>query len=140
MTRKIAAIVFFMMISVAATGIASEHEKEQPAISAAMTWLNLVDNGQYAESWNTAALYFKHAVSMDQWEGSLDAVRKPLGKPLSRSVETTNYRTSLPGAPDGRYMVIQFKTSFENKKTAIETVTPMMDKDGKWRVSGYYIK
>lgn len=27
-----------------------------------------------------------------------------------------------------------------NKKSAIETVTPMMDKDGKWRVSGYYIK
>jgi ribosomal protein S17E len=40
----------------------------------------------------------------------------------------------------GEYVVIQFETSFENKKTAVETVTPMMDKDGIWRVSGYYIK
>ena len=48
--------------------------------------------------------------------------------------------TSLPGAPDGQYVVIQFKSSFTNKKTTIETVTPMLDKDGKWRVSGYYIK
>ena len=43
-------------------------------------------------------------------------------------------------APDGEYVVIQFATSFENKKTALEKVTPMMDKDGKWRVSGYSIK
>lgn len=48
--------------------------------------------------------------------------------------------TSLPGAPDGKYVVIQYDTSFENKKAAVETVTPMLDKDGKWRVSGYYIK
>jgi hypothetical protein len=47
---------------------------------------------------------------------------------------------SLPGAPDGEYVVIQFKTAFENKKFAIETVTPMLDGDGKWRVSGYFIR
>ncbi|MDX1777971.1 MAG: DUF4019 domain-containing protein [Thermodesulfobacteriota bacterium] len=37
-------------------------------------------------------------------------------------------------------MVIQFETSFTNKKAAIETITPMMDSDGTWRVSGYFIK
>jgi len=29
---------------------------------------------------------------------------------------------------------------FEKKKAAVETVTPMMDRDGTWRVSGYFIK
>ena len=28
----------------------------------------------------------------------------------------------------------------ENKKSGIETVTPMLDNDGQWRVSGYFIK
>jgi ribosomal protein S17E len=37
-------------------------------------------------------------------------------------------------------VIIQYDSSFENKKSAVETVTPMLDKDGKWRVSGYYIK
>jgi ribosomal protein S17E len=37
-------------------------------------------------------------------------------------------------------VVIQFDASFENKKSAIETVTPMLDKDGKWRVAGYYVE
>ena len=66
--------------------------------------------------------------------------RKPLCKLVSRKVKSKDYKTSLPGAPEGEYVVIQFKTSFENKKRSIETVTPMIDDDGKWRVSGYYIK
>jgi hypothetical protein len=48
--------------------------------------------------------------------------------------------TTLPGVPDGEYVVVQFDTSFEKKKTAIETVTPMKEPDGRWRVSGYFIK
>jgi hypothetical protein len=63
-----------------------------------------------------------------------------MGKLISRKVKTQVYKTSLPGAPDGEYVVIQFETSFKNKKAAVETVTPMMDEDGVWRVSGYYIK
>jgi hypothetical protein len=67
-------------------------------------------------------------------------VRKPLGKVIKRSVKSKQYATSLPGAPDGEYVIIQYETSFEKKKVSIETVTPMLEKDGKWRVSGYYIK
>jgi len=48
--------------------------------------------------------------------------------------------TSMPGAPDGEYVVIQFESSFANKESAVETVTPMKGEDGVWRVSGYYIK
>jgi len=48
--------------------------------------------------------------------------------------------TSLPGAPDGDYVVIQFQTSFANKASAVETITPMRDRDGAYRVSGYFIR
>ena len=37
-------------------------------------------------------------------------------------------------------MIIQFATSFEHKKEAVETITPMLDADGSWRVAGYFIK
>ena len=114
-------------------------EAEKHALAAAESWLALVDDGKYAESWDTAAEYLKNAVSKDDFVKSLNAARKPLGKLKSREVKSKEYRTSLPGAPDGEYVVIQFKTSLENKKSAVETVTPMMDKDKKWRVSGYYI-
>jgi hypothetical protein len=47
---------------------------------------------------------------------------------------------NVPGAPAGEYVVIQYDTQFENAASAIETITPMHEKDGSWKVCGYYIK
>ena len=118
----------------------SEPEMVERAVEAAESWLAVVDVGDYAESWKGSAALFQAAVTKEQWQQALAASRKPLGSLVSRKVKTTQYATSLPGAPDGEYVVIQFTTSFANKKSAIETVTPKKDPDGVWRVSGYYIK
>jgi len=113
---------------------------EDEAQKAAEQWLALMDAGKFAEGWNTAAGYLQAAVSQQQFESSLAAVRKPLGDLVSRKLKSAKYTKSLPGAPDGEYVVLQFDTSFANKKAAIETITPMLDKDGRWKVSGYFIK
>ncbi|MBE9545595.1 MAG: DUF4019 domain-containing protein [Proteobacteria bacterium] len=113
---------------------------EAAAVSAAQVWLGLTDGGQYGESWEEAAGYFKKAITKEKWEEAMNAARVPLGAMVSRSVSSKQYMTSVPGAPDGEYVMVQFKTSFANKASAVETVTPMLDKDGKWRISGYYIK
>lgn len=110
------------------------------AVKAAKAWLTLCDSGNYAASWEGSAKLFRAAVTQEQWQQALNASRRPLGSLQSREVKTTQYATSLPGAPDGEYVVIQFTTSFANKRAATETVTPMKDPDGTWRVSGYYIK
>lgn len=120
--------------------VVADQAAEQEAFKAVNFWLALVDGGSYAKSWETAAEYFKGAVTKEQWVASMTAARKPLGRVHYRTLKHKKYTTTLPGAPDGEYVVIQFATSFEKKKSAIETVTPMRDKDGKWRVSGYYIK
>ena len=139
-TRRMMCAVMLGLIVAVVSGRTAEPAKEKAAVSAAEQWLSLVDEGKYGESWKEAAGYFRNAVKQEQWEQAAQAVRKPLGKLVSRKVKSTAYQTTLPGAPDGEYVVIEFATAFENKKTATETVTPMMDKDGKWRVSGYYIK
>lgn len=115
-------------------------EEEKAAIEAAKSWLALVDSSKYEESWEESATLFQGAVSKDNWVKSLQSVRAPLGNLISREVKSKEYHTTLPGAPEGEYVVIQFNTSFDNKKSAIETVTSMLDKDNEWRVSGYYIK
>lgn len=140
MSPKIACLVVIVVIFSVAAAVAGNSEKEAAAVLSAEQWLGMIDEGKYAQSWNEAAELFRNAVTQDQWEQSLQAVRKPLGNLISRKVTTKTYKTSLPGAPDGEYVVIEFATSWEKKISAVETVTPMMDKDGKWRVSGYYIK
>ena len=113
---------------------------EKAAVQSAEGWLDLVDAGSYSNSWEEAAAYFKSAVSEADWEKSINGLRPPLGRTLSRVVQSKQYATSLPGSPDGEYVVIQYDTAFEHKAHAVETITPMLDKDGQWRVAGYYIK
>jgi hypothetical protein len=114
--------------------------QEKDAFLAAEKWLERIDKGEYAASWREAAEYFKTAITEEEWVQSLQAVRKPLGKLFSRKLQSLTPKTSLPNTPDGKYVVIKFETSFENKKSGLETVTPQLEGDGKWRVSGYHIK
>ena len=115
-------------------------DAEADAFESAKAWLALTDSEKYGESWDSAAEYLREAVGIEGFVRSLTAARKPLGKLKSREFKSEILKTSLPGAPDGKYVVIQFKTAFEHKKSGIETVTPMLDKDGTWKVSGYYIR
>jgi hypothetical protein len=110
------------------------------AVEPAQTWLQGIDNGNYAQSWTNAAAYFQQAITSEKWVEAVQQVRKPLGALVSRKVKSAQELASLPGAPDGRYIVMQFETSFANKKSAIETVTFMLEKDGKWKAAGYFIK
>jgi len=119
---------------------AASESKSLDAFDASMKWLDLVDNGKYQESYNQSSAYFRSVVLKQDWVQMIEAVRGPLGKVISRDFKSSQHTNSLPGAPDGEYVVIQFDTSFANKKTAVETITPMEDDDGQWRVSGYYIK
>lgn len=119
--------------------IHANEASEKAALASATAWLALADGGKYPETWDQAAAYFRNALTKDRWVASLKGGRAPLGKVLSRKLKSKMYTKSLPGVPDGEYVVIMFDTQFENKESAVETITPMLDKDGKWRVAGYLI-
>jgi len=140
MIRRVACLFVVTVILVPVAALAQNSSKEKAAVASAESWLGLVDKGEYAESWKEAATYFRNRVTEQKWEQAAQSVRKPLGKLISRNLKTAMYKTSLPGAPDGEYVVMQFDSSFANKKSAVETVTTVLDKGGKWRVVGYFIR
>lgn len=108
-------------------------------VDSAISWLEVVDSGSYEESWQQAAPFFKNHLSSQEWEQALNQARSPLGKALSRTVVSASPYTSLPGAPDGEYIVIVLSTRFEQMDSATETIT--VSKVGnEWRTVGYFIK
>ncbi len=135
-TKLVSAFLFTLLLSASAAAQAQQKLAQQSSDA----WLALVDSGKYADSWDEAAQMFKAAVTKDQWQSALGQVRTPQGKVLSRKLKSATYTKTLPNAPDGEYVVIQYDTNFEHKQGAAETAVPMLDKDGKWRVSGYFIK
>ena len=110
------------------------------AKAAAESWLAASDSGSPAAAWDQAARIFKSNVSKTAWTSAFYAARSPLGALKSRQLRSALYTRSVPGAPPGEYVVIQYDSQFENKANAVETVTPMREPDGSWRVSGYFIR
>jgi len=127
------------LLSIASPLVATAGDKEESARQAALAWLTLVDTKQYAQSWDETALLFRGQVNRADWVKAVAAARKPFGDLVSRKLISATYATSLPGAPDGEYVVLQFATVFTNKAQAVETITPMLD-EGRWRVSGYFVR
>lgn len=120
-------------------------DKENPqavveARAAARQWLKLVDAGRYAESWDAAAKWFRREVPKEEWVRRLEELRRPMGAKTSRELDRARFQSSMRGAPLGEYVFIEYRSSFENNESARETVTPMKEDDGVWRVAGYYCK
>lgn len=118
----------------------AENELTKPAQTAAEQMLTQLDAGKYGAAWEQWADFAKKQMPQKTFVTALESARGPLGKVVERKLLSAQYMTQLPGAPDGQYVVLQYQTEFENKKSAVETITPMKEKDGSWRVSGYFIK
>lgn len=138
--KLIAKLMFALALLPAGMVHAQEQEIPPKAQAATLQWLKLADAGEYAATWEQAAGLFKTAVAKVDWERAVQQVREQLGKVTSREPKASEFRRSMPGVPDGEYVVSQFDTRFEHKADAEETVTVRKDEDGVWRVAGYYVK
>ena len=118
MKKKYILICSFILMLAFLQPLWADSIKELNAQKASDTWLSMVDEGKYSESWQNTSSYFKNVVDENQWKKSLNSVRKPLGEVLSRKAISHNYTKTLPGAPDGEYVVIQYETSFRNKASS----------------------
>lgn len=139
MNRVLAVFVALALLT-SVPVFAGESEAVSKAQQAASSWLALTDAGELAASWDEASSFFKASIAKGDWEKRIGSVRSPFGALKSRKVKSATFRRKLPGAPDGEYVVIQYDSAFERKASAVETVTPMREKDGSWKVSGYYIR
>ena len=133
--------LFFVALSPAwGEDVVNQDQKIKAAQTVAESWLTLTDVNKTNETWDSASPLLQSAITKEQWQKSLQAARGPLGELKSRKLKTATFAKSMPGAPDGEYVVIQYETVFANKAAALETITPALDKDGKWKVAGYLIK
>ena len=110
------------------------------AQAAADVWLALLDDAEYLRCYQMTAGIFQRAVAQDKWMNLATTHRTPMGKLVSRKLQSATFTTALPGAPYGKYVVLQYDSAFEHKKSARESATAALDTDGQWKVSGYYVR
>lgn len=121
----------------------TEEDQKNAAESATLAWLKIMDEGKYGESHAQASEFFKEELTQKKWVKMAESVRKPLGKILKRQTISRFIQKNVPLEGEtihGVYCIIQMESSFENFKSARETITFELEKDGVWRASGYLIK
>ena len=119
----------------------SNEQAVEAAKQAAQEWLSLFDAEKFRATWEEASPYFKSKVSTDQWVTLIEQSRRQrpvLDSLRSRSLVAARYTTSLPKAPDGEYVVVQYRATYANEQWA-ETVTLKKAPDG-WRVAGHFLQ
>jgi hypothetical protein len=119
---------------------AAEELETQQAMEVAREWLDLVDGARFGDAWDGAGAIFRGAVEREKWEIAATQARGAAGGLISRKLRTAAFTRKLANAPDGDYVVIHYDTRFERQGLASETLTTGREKDGRWRVVGYWIR
>ncbi|MDQ2780466.1 MAG: DUF4019 domain-containing protein [Pseudomonadota bacterium] len=139
-STAIATIATLTVSSLLGLPISVHAQSDDGARQAAAAWLQQLDAGQFADTWRNAATLFKNAVPQATWEQAVASARGPLGALQSRTESSAKATTSLPGVPDGKYLVLTYDVRFANKARAVETVATVLQPDGNWKVAGYFVK
>jgi hypothetical protein len=113
--------------------------EEQAAERQALGFLGYLDQGRYADSYAYTGMLIRAQLDRESFTKQIEKARAGVGALLSRELIDASYTTTLPGAPEGQYVVLHYGASFANRQEAVETLTLAFAK-GYWRVSGYYIK
>ena len=124
-----------------ATKAQSNKQAVEAAKHAAQEWLTLFDDGQYQTTWEHASSFFQSKIGAEQWAARItqSKQRRPVLDSLqSRSVAAARYTTSLPDAPDGEYVVVQYKATYADEQW-VDMVTLKKESD-EWKVAGYVTK
>ena len=118
----------------------SANPEDAESLARAQVFLASVDAGDFAKSWEDAGEFFQSETTVDEWTATVDPVRTPLGEVEERRLASVQRLSTLPGAPDGDYEVIQFQTKFADRELlTIETVIMVRNGDA-FDVAGYFIR
>jgi hypothetical protein len=117
---------------------AEKRASENEARNAALHWLQLLDDGDYAEAFEWEAQDFRMSRTQSQFVRYMQARRAPFGRTLSRKFIGAANIHKFVGVPEGNYESIIFKTAFENKAETAERVILVKQAVG-WRVIDYRI-
>ena len=118
--RALALIVILLISTAIPAGAALLSQTR--AENQARDFLQQLDQGQSDESWQAMSAHFQAITDQARWKIRQQVIRASYGPLLSRDFKNVSYRTSFSLSPDGEYVIVQFRSSYQNKAESIETV------------------
>jgi hypothetical protein len=119
---------------------AAQDAKSSVVQNAARDWLARVDALDAAGSWKAAGARYRTTMTEEGWAKALADARAEYGPVVQRSMLATTFQDHFDEGVQGDFALVLFRTSFEKRIDARETLTLEREADGSWRVIGYSIR
>ncbi len=110
---------------------------EKLAETAAGEWLQLVDAGKAAESWQALAGASRQQISQWKWRLGFGLAGRKFGALTARKLRSAQTSDKSPGGRPGEFVLLEYDTTSAKIGPVVEKLTVMHDTDGQWRVAGY---
>ncbi|UIP07184.1 DUF4019 domain-containing protein [Erythrobacter sp. SDW2] len=117
--------------SISASAEASDEASAEAAARAAEDFLELIDDGQWAESYAATGAQFRELNTLERWTEVSEKVRPPLGEMHTRDLVANEF---VPAPPQG-YRMVKFASSYANGTRQVETLSLSWE-EGAWKVVG----
>jgi uncharacterized protein YjbI with pentapeptide repeats len=118
----------------APTTAASGKPDTKAMTKALESFLVMLDNGKYDESFEAAAPSFREGVTKAAWANNLKTNRASLGTPTDRTATKVDTKTDL--ATGKKTYIIPVKSTF-TKGSVTEELTLVQDENGEFKVADY---
>lgn len=112
----------------------SDHLSEEAIARAAESFLELIDESRWEDSYAATGAQFRQLNTLEAWTEVSMKVREPLGKNLTRDLITSEF---VPAPPKGVHLV-KFASSYADGTNQVETVTLTWEENA-WKVVGIVI-
>ena len=116
-----------------------DSEKVEQAAPVAQKFLDMLDQGKYAESWQSSAQLMQGKIAQKEWVEKLTKARTLSGDMVARERKSASYSTEAQDSPDGEYILLTYESSFQKASEVTEYVTVALE-EGRWKVAGYFME
>ncbi len=138
--------VFLLLVARQVARAQESGPAPQEAIDAGNAFLKLIDHGQYDDSWDACASTIKNTITKSSWDTVMKINRARFGTLVSRKLESAQAAITVPGSPEGQYVILEYKGSFNLRKSEGTTTKPttetvvITNENGKWLGYQYSIR
>ena len=112
-----AILIVLMAGPVGAESLSRDHLDSQ-----ANNYLELLDQNRFEDAWLAMSKLFQELNNRAQWQNRQQVLRTSYGSLVSRQFHHIRYRQSYSYSPDGSYVIVQYKSVFQNKDDTFETI------------------
>lgn len=136
-----AILILSVLAIIIAPQIMNKPDKNQTeaSVNAANEFLEMIDQGNFADSWQIAAPYLRNNIPQQDWESKLVKIRETFGPVAERTLQDVNFTAPTDELPDSKVIMLEYATRFA-KQSMHEVITLAQGQDNRWRVVGYFIQ